>query len=260
LERGGAYSLLGIKVETRETFGNGGHGPGQKQRWVREKFQQYHFRLPSDSELSYYVGLLRNGHSFTDVERMIRNLSSNPLPGDQYDQLVTEYFQRYAGRLPTDYERRDYAQRLRSNQLSLPEFRRILENMNPVGGNVEQKIRNIFLQVLHREPSTEELAHYARKLREGSMTWEQFQREVQYLGQGGNNSLPLTIAEVQALDFRTVVLNSAFLKRLDATPRPVLRSLMQRAQHVHMYAYSHVEKANAQAIISRIRSQFPQMN
>ncbi len=264
LERGGNYSLLGIKVETRETYGNGyDNGWVTDQQFIQNKFQQYLYRLPTSSELSFYVSQLTSGYKTrAQVEEMIRasGTGHQPVP-DHYDQLVIEYFQRYAGRLPTEYEKQDYARRLRSNQLSLPEFRRILENMNHGGADfkLQAKIRNMFQQILRREPTMDELAHYTRRLKDGSLTWDQFQREVQYLGQGGNSALAFHEAEVNSMNLATIVLNSAFWQRLDNTPRPVLRVLFRKAQYSRLYGQSNQERGNAHAIANRIQTKFPQM-
>ncbi len=253
----GAVGLLGVKVETweRKSGYSDDNSNLSDRQFVDSVFQRYFNRYPTTHESRRYVRMLRF-KSRTEVEQLIRSENGGgSSSGDEYEQLVDEYFQRYANRLPTVSERDMYSRRLRNGQLSLPDFRRILENLNSGGSNdpvLESRVRNQFFQTLNRYPTNEELSYYVRQINSGTMTWEQFVREVRMLG-GGGAGLGFSYQEIQAMDFRTVVINSGWLTRLEATDDYVLRTLLRKAQSAVLYSSGLMARRNAETVVERIR-------
>ena len=181
---GGQFALLGIKVETREHLHVGGGSNGEYSRFVKRVFQRFHHRRPTAQELQYYTSLLKRGaKTKAEVREMIKDLS--PGHGDHYEEVVRDYFQRYTHRQPTPDELQYYAQKLRRNELTLPQLKAICEGLHDDGENnqgIDSQVRALFMEILGRYPTDSELTYYANRVRSGQVSWQGLRHEITQLG------------------------------------------------------------------------------
>lgn len=260
---GGKFCLLGIKVETSEVLkGHGGGNDSSNLRFVQNVFRRVHFRYPTERESRYYTDLLDRGVKTRDeVRRMIECLDMND-QNDQFDALVVEYFTRYANRMPSDYEKSYFSRQLRLGQITLAQLRVQIERIANGGGghssNVEIRIRNEFRQVLNREPSDAELQYFSTKIRNGQMTWQQFDEELRRL-QSGHFGPGLVQQEIIQFSFERSQLTSLWWNRFEQTDAYLLQLLLQRCNHEILHGFEADRKQVASQIASRIKTKYPGM-
>lgn len=257
---GGDFCLLGVKVETSELLkGSGDGGNASNQRFVQRIFRRVHFRYPTDRESRYYTGLLDRGIKTRDqVRKMIECLDMSD-EEDQFDALVVEYFSRYANRLPTDQEKRYFSTKLRSGQITLAQLRLEIERLGNVGGgnsSIEVRIKTQFRQILNREPSNAELQYFSIKIRNGQMTWQQFDEELRRL-LSGSYGPGLSEQEIYQFNFERSQLTSAWWNRFEQTDSLLLKKLLQRCNHELLYGFDSTRKQVANQIANRIKSKYP---
>ena len=252
---GGRFALLGIKVETRENLKSGGDNNDAYFRFVNRVFQRYHNRKPTHRELSYYTGLLSRGvKTKAEVQEMIRRLS--PVHGDHFEEVVSDYFQRYTHRQPTPDELQYYSQKLRRNEITLPQLKAICEGLHNDGGNnqgIEPQIRTLFMEILGRYPTDSELSFYANRVRSGNLSWQALRQEIAQLGGHGSGGFGLSKGEVDAIQFSRYELTHSFWNKLEHTTDQLLRELLQRANYTQMYGTNNEIKTVAGQIYRRIR-------
>ena len=257
---GGDFCLLGVKVETSELLkGSGDSGSASNQRFVQRTFRRVHFRYPTDKESRYYTRLLDRGIKTRDqVRKMIECLDMTD-EDDQFDALVVEYFSRYANRLPTDREKRYFSNKLRSGQITLAQLRIEIERLGNIGGgnsNIEVRIKTQFRQILNREPSNAELQYFSSRLRNGQMTWRQFDEELRRL-LSGSYGPGLSQQEIYQFKFESRQLTSTWWNRFEQTDVYLLQKLLQRCNHELLYGLDNSKKQIASQIANRIKVKYP---
>jgi len=252
---GGRLSLLGVKIETQERLEYGDGSNTSDSRFIRKVFRRYHNRMPTPRELTYYMGLLERGvKTRAEVKEMIRALSDDPI--DSYEQIVTDYFQRYAHRYPTPDEREYYANKLRRNELTLPQLREICQSLDGTGGDtsIENRIKNLFMEIVQRYPTDSELSYYSRKIRSGELSWAELRQELTLLIEDGMGGMGLSRNEIYSFRFTRYELTHSFWNKLERTSDYLLREMLQRANHTQMYGSTNEVKTVAGRIYRRIRT------
>jgi hypothetical protein len=252
---GGYVALLGAKVETRERRKSGGSDHKSNERFVKRTFRKIHHRHPTVNELDRYTHLLDFGtKSRAEVAEMIRDLSGDP--GDQFDEIVDDYFMRYARRYPTADERDYYANKLRRNQMTLPQLREICKGLEGTGGDssIETRLKKLFREILQREPSHTELDYYTRKIRMGELTWEQARHEIIMLIEDGMGGQGISRNEIRSFQFTRYELTPQFWNRLERTSSGLLQEFLQRANHMQIYGTNNEVKTIAGRVYRRIKT------
>lgn len=251
---GSSLALLGVKVETVEVKNSGSTISQRSIDFVNRIFRTYHQRYPTSTELNYYARLLDSKQkTASEVRSMIQTLQKED-DSDEYTELVEQYFVRYAGRHATTQEKIVYADRLRRGSMSLPELRKECERLksNPIAGDVNSRITQIFQEILRRNPSSQELTYYRNKIELGTMSWDRLRSEITMLKKGIDYKVGLTYSEVNQFDFNPYTLPSNFWQRLKNTTPDLLRQLKRKAQYISVYE-ARVERKNmALSVISEL--------
>ncbi|PCJ18428.1 MAG: hypothetical protein COB02_11070 [Candidatus Cloacimonadota bacterium] len=251
---GSSLALLGVKVETVEVKNSNGTVTQRSIDFVNRVFRTYHQRYPTSKELNYYGRLLDSKVKTTaQVRRMIRNLENDQFE-DEYTELVSQYFIRYANRHASEQEKVIYSDKLRRGTMTLPQLRRECERLkgHPHTGGVSERIVRIFKEQLHRAPSTEELRYYRNRIELGSISWSRLTAEIKMLKEGVDYKVGLTRSDISRFDFDPYTLPSNFWKRLRNTTPDLLRQLKRKAQYISVYEARAERKNMALSVLSEL--------